>query len=377
MVLPEHQLKASALQRRLGEILIEEHQITAEQLDEASEYQSIYGGRLGTSLIELGLVDEEQLAHILSQQLKQHYIKPELLMNVPQVILNLVPRQLALKYHIVPYHKEQGKLYLAMSDTANLCVIDELSFQLGHILVPLAIPEVRLMVALKKHYGMVLSHRFEQLETQLKYRTKAAPKLTPETQTTFRAATEEPAWPLLGEDETSEDTYFNFAPADTEISVTVLCQRLIAATDRNDIANALIDYLGSRFKGCALLMVRATTATGWLCSHDHREQTDFNQLTIPLQEPSVLNLVAENRTFFLGSIADTPQNNKLLSAFTCKPPQTALVIPIQVKERLVGIVYIQDRLDQLEMHFVELQKLVHKTEMAFATLILKNKILAT
>ena len=54
MDLPEYQLKANALQRRLGDYLLAEEALSPEQLDEAIEYQCIYGGRLGTSLVELG-----------------------------------------------------------------------------------------------------------------------------------------------------------------------------------------------------------------------------------------------------------------------------------------------------------------------------------
>lgn len=387
MDLPEYQLKSNTLQRRLGDYLINEGKISPEQLDEAIEYQCIFGGKLGTSLIELGLIEEEQLAQILSQQLKLHYIKPELLMNVPESILKLVPKSLALKHQVVPYHKEKGKLFLAMTDSSNLAVIDELAFQLNHIIIPLAIPEVRLMLALKKHYGLGLSPRFESLEAQINSRgqTAAKPpvkkKVTPPKQKTEPIQQEE-AWPLLGEEdyagaETDNSAYFDFGTSTKEMSQTSLSQQLVSATDRNDISRSLINYLGQEFAASAMFMVRSTMVHGWLAQHGNVEPPGFDRLRIPLQEHSIFNQIIGSKSYFIGSVSDTPQNRHLLEFFNSQPPQPALLVPLMVKDRLVSILYIQDRLEILEKNFTEVQNLARKAEMAFTLLILKNKILTT
>ncbi len=381
MDLPEYQLKANTLQRRLGDYLLAEEILNHEQLDEAIEAQCIYGGRLGTSLVELGFISEENLAQILSQQLKLHYIKPELLMNVPHAILNLVPKKLALKYRIVPYHQEGRRLFLAMNDASNLADIDELSFLLDHIIVPLAIPEVRLMLALKKHYGLELSPRFESFTTNLTRRTRTVTKPTPPVEKK-NDSSEEEVWPLLGEEDfsggdPSGDAYFNFETPAIVLSYTSLCQQLAAASDRNDIARAMINYLGQEFAACALLMVRPTSVSGWLAITNGVEPSGFDQFSISLQEHSVFSLVVNNKKHYLGPVADTPQNTKLLRFFQATPPQNALVIPLSVRDRLVSVLYIQDHLGALEGRFGELLNLAKKAEMSFTLLILKNKILTT
>lgn len=381
MDLPEHQLKTNMLQRRLGDCLLSEGILQPEQLDEAIEYQCIYGARLGTSLVELGFVTEEHLAQVLSQQLKLHYIKPILLMKVPAPILNLVPKKLALKYRIVPYHKEGRRLFLAMSDASNLADIDELSFQLDHIIIPLAIPEIRLMLALKKHYGLELSPRFESLSANLKRRAQATIKAATMTNKSTKTQEDE-AWPLLGDEtytgeEATDDAYFNVETPPLELSYTSLCQQLAAATDRNDIARALINYLGQEFSASALLMARPTCISGWLANSGGIEPNNFDQLSISLQEHSVFNLVVKNKKYYLGPITDTPQNTRLLSFFETTPSQDALVMPLLVRDRLVCVLYIQDQLKVLQGRISELQNLAKKAEMAFTLLILKNKILTT
>lgn len=161
------------------------------------------------------------------------------------------------------------------------------------------------------------------------------------------------------------------------MSLTSLSQQLAAASDRNDIARSLINYLAQEFSTSALFMVRSTIVTGWLAQHKNMEPAGFDLLNIPLQEQSVFNQVVNSKSHFLGSVADTPQNRNLLAFFDSKPPQTALIIPLLVRDRLVGLLYVQDNLELIEKRFTELQNLARKMEMSFTLLILKNKIMTT
>jgi len=406
--IPETQLKNHVLHRRLGDDLIAEGLLALDQLEEAIEYQCIYGGKLGTSLVELGIVEEDQLAKVLSQQLRLHYIKPELLMNVPKETLQLVPREIAIKYKVVPYHKEGRRLFLAMTDATNLTFIDDLSFKLNHIIIPLAIPEIRLMLALKKHYGLQLSPRFEALSAQLNRRAKAKQKSVPAKKPApgAKANPAEPAqidlnaeetWPMLGDEEydemsdlvepekedlaeksepiSSDEAYFDFEISSYEISYTSLCQQLVAARDRNDIARALINYLSPDFFTCGLFMVRPTVITGWLASCKGAEPLGFDGFSIPQDQNSIFDVVIKNKVPFLGMVTDTPLHRDLLALFGTKPPQASLLLPLLVRDRLVSVIYLLDQMEALEKRFSELNNLIQKAEMAFTMLILKNKLL--
>ncbi len=393
MNLPEQKNSRNSNPRRLGECLLAEGLINTTQLDEAIEYQCIYGGKLGTSLIELGLVDEEQMARVLSRQLHLHYIKPDRLMNVPPAILDLIPDRIALRHQVVPYHEEGRKLYVALNDSGNLKLIDELSFQLNHIIIPLAIPEIRLLLALKKHYGMLLTPRYETLAVQMQRRKLAARKQRPQSQqqaaqqhpqagpvkTALRELPAEDDWPLLGdadlgdEDQIAEPYSTATAAAPAEESTDIL-HRLAEARERDDIGRAVIEHVRSRFPECTLFVVRDKTATGWIGSRQDAD-ANFELLTFDLQEQSILSPVMSNRSHYLGAVIDTAQNRQLIDYFRCSLPQYALVVPLTVQERLVSILYVQGPLEKLESHFADLLYVTGKAEMAFKMLILKNKIL--
>ncbi len=374
-------------QRRLGEYFQAAGLLNAEQLGEAIEYQCLYGGKLGTSLIELGLIDENQLAKALSQQLKRHYIKPELLMEIPDSVLNLIPEKTALKYQIVPYHKDGNKLYVALNETTHLSSLDELSFQLGYIIIPLAIPEIRLILALNKHYGMLLTPRYKALSGQIKRRMQAARKSKSQPPPKAKQkpeieSTDVSAWPLLGDipyavEEQEDSSYFHEEP-DREKSAEKLnlnlYQKLANAQDRDDIAKALLAHLKADFPNCGLMMVRKETVTGWL-TYVENEKQPFEQIVISLQDHSVFGLVAKSRSHYLGPLDDAPHHHTILDYFSTKLPQDVLVIPFTVQDRIVCILYIQGDLDALNQHLAAYQNIAKKAEMSFKLLILKNKIL--
>jgi len=388
---------SNSTRRRLGEYLQTAGLLNSKQLDEAIEYQSIYGGKLGTSLIELGLIEENQLAKILSEQLGHHYIKPELLMTVPSSLLNLIPKKTALKYQVIPYREDGKKLYVAMNEPKDLTVINKLSFQLDHIIIPLAIPEIRLMLALKKHYGMLLSPRYKTLARQIDRRMLAAERIGSKQSSNkdkqqkppvVESESETPSadvstWPLLGdahyaaaeEEDNDKYIYFYDKPAQKEVqNTTGLFQKLAKAQDREDIARAIIAHLKTDFPKCALMMVRKETVNGWLAAIENGKQP-FEQIVISLQEQSVFSLVATNRSHYLGPMIDSPQTRTIIDFFATQLPQDVLIMPLTVQKKIVCILYIQGDYNDLEQRLTEFKNIADKVELSFKLLILKNKIL--
>ncbi len=55
---------------KLGEALVKEALITRQQLDQALKRQVQFGGRIGTNLVELRFLEEEELSSFLSRFLK-------------------------------------------------------------------------------------------------------------------------------------------------------------------------------------------------------------------------------------------------------------------------------------------------------------------
>ncbi len=408
--------------QRLGDILVSERLLTFSQLEEAIETQCLYGGRLGTSIVELGFLSEEEIARTLSRKLRLPYIEPKLLMKIPSEVIDLVPQKLAKKHLVIPCRLEKKRLYLAMSDPTNLTVIDSLAFRLGFIIVPVVVPEIRLMLALQKYYQLDLSIRFQSLSQRLvanKHKKRESKKAAQPNPDSLTDVADEDIldldnesvnkWPLLGEEESfdilSDEEYQDLINlpkhlriktethppkigADPQVTLEVhklerkeqqpfalFCKQLSSAENRDDIAQAIIDYIAPVNGVAALLMVKEREALGWIASSAGEPLQNFETLQISLEQPSILNKVAETKVCYLGSLAKEVGNIQLSSRFGHEHPPMVLLMPLILGGRLVSLLYLQDTRERLQQIFSEHHKLANKICMAFEVLILKNKIM--
>ena len=150
--------------QKIGEILVSERLITRKQLDEALKCQVIFGGRLGTNLVEMGIVEELDLLKCLSKQMEMPYVSFEKIMSVPPDIIKLIPKEIAEEYKIIPLALEKKRLTVAMWDPSDLSSIDAISFITGYIILPVVCSELRLLLALEQYYGVKRELRYIKLQ---------------------------------------------------------------------------------------------------------------------------------------------------------------------------------------------------------------------
>ena len=136
---------------RLGEILLKANLIDEIQLRVALKEQKETGQRLGTTLVELGFVDEAVLAAFLSKQTDLPCINIANI-NIPKEVLALLPKELAYKHSVVPVRKSGGVLYLAMADPTDQDVVQAVQNVTGLRVSPMIAPEVSLKKCMARHY---------------------------------------------------------------------------------------------------------------------------------------------------------------------------------------------------------------------------------
>ena len=415
--------EATKMSQRLGDLLVSENLLTSAQLEKAIEAQCLYGGRLGTNIVELELLSEDRIAKALSRKLQLPYIDPQLLMKIPPEVIKLIPKKLACKHQIIPCRLERKRLYLAMSDPTNLTIIDALAFRLGFVIIPVVVPEVRLMLALKKYYSLELSFRLQRLSQKLAKQTQtlnttSASDKSLESDKILELAEEdilvnddidEETWPLLSEKESFDmlsdqeyqelinmpdhlrvnpeeknhpeaDTVIRTAPKVEALSTedppfTHFCKQLKSVENRDDIANAIIAHVSQKSRGVALLLVKDGEVHGWKGAWEGKSLDDFEQLQISLTQPSVLQTVSVSKAHYLGPLPMEVDNILLSTRFNHQTPESVLVMPLTLGGRLVCLLYLQDFGEDILRQLPEYQKLIYKVSMAFEILILKNKIL--
>lgn len=104
--------------KRLGEMLVDAGVLTEKQIDEAVALQKGTGKRLGAILVEHGFINETQLIEVLRMQLGIDFIDLNKT-KIDPYMASVVPKNIAVKYHVVPVRKENGTLVLAMEDPLN------------------------------------------------------------------------------------------------------------------------------------------------------------------------------------------------------------------------------------------------------------------
>ena len=112
-------------QKRLGEILIDDDIITQKQLKAALDQQREGGGFLGQILIEQNAVSQDTLISYLAKQCQIPHLS---LLNyrIGKEALAQVPRELCLKYYLIPVDKMGRILTLAMVDPLDTEALEEI-----------------------------------------------------------------------------------------------------------------------------------------------------------------------------------------------------------------------------------------------------------
>ena len=387
---------------RIGELLVSAGRITPAQLDETLKGQAIFGGRFGTNLIEMGYLDEHDLAHFLSKKTGVPYAAPEQLMDIPHQVIRLIPEETVRKHRVMPLALNNRKLTLAMVDPADFAVIDEISFATGYIVVPVIAPELRMVSAMEKHYRIKREMRYISVEGGSRSRARQTQMQPPATPRKTAAAPPPPpaptreAWlapeeaevlelPMLDELDClglGEPEALPAPPAETiqylkpekDYSLEGVIEGLAQAEDRDSIADLITGHLAREFDRVAIFLLKGGKATGWTAQAGKKPVAGFETLEIPLAEPSVLKIVEETKSFHLGPLPALPRNNQLVTALGGGTSGNNLLVPLLMMGRVVAVLYVEGK-NPLGGRVPELQKLLSKASMSFEILILKNKIL--
>jgi DNA-binding response OmpR family regulator len=121
--------------KSLGRILLQRKLVTPEELSELLRQQQVQGARLATTAAQLGKADSAELLSALSEQHGVPAIDLRRL-NMPLDSLELVPKDIARRYSILPMSCEGDRLFLAMADPADRRVIEEIEFVTGKRVFP-------------------------------------------------------------------------------------------------------------------------------------------------------------------------------------------------------------------------------------------------
>ena len=138
--------------KRLGEVLIAAGVITEADLERGLALQKESKERLGTVLIANGIITEEHLMEALQLQLGVDFVDLTKV-NIPVELAQLVPKNIARAYQVVPVKVMMDELYLAMSDPLNFYAMEEVQKAVRKKVVPVLATADAIEHAMQVLYG--------------------------------------------------------------------------------------------------------------------------------------------------------------------------------------------------------------------------------
>src|SRR3954470_6491162 len=142
------------MSQRLGDLLVKEKIITHDQLDKALKAQRDSGpnSRLGSTLVHLGFVSDEEVTNFLSRQYGVPAINLQYF-EIDSSVVKLIPEETAKRYQILPLSRVGASLTIAMVDPTNVFAMDDIKFMTGFNIEPVVASESAIMEHIEKAYG--------------------------------------------------------------------------------------------------------------------------------------------------------------------------------------------------------------------------------
>ncbi|MBX7138784.1 MAG: type IV-A pilus assembly ATPase PilB [Oligoflexia bacterium] len=143
---------------RVGDLLVRTGLISPDQLVKAQEAQRTAGGGfLGTHLVNLGFIAQDDLLQTISQQYGVPIIQL-LDYSIDDSILQLVPQNLATKHSLLPIVKKDQTLTVAMVDPSNIVALNDIKFITGLDIQVAVTTEPELKLTLEKLFEKNVSY---------------------------------------------------------------------------------------------------------------------------------------------------------------------------------------------------------------------------
>ena len=368
---------------KIGDMLVKADIITMAQLDEGLRQQVIYGGKLGTNLIEMGVIDEEALAFFLSEKLGVPYVHPSQFENIPQKVIDIIPKKIVEKHKVFPVEVSKKRLSLVMADPTDMAVIDEISFLVNMQIKPVVAPEIRLTMAFEKYYGIEKDLRYISL------RNTTDVSLTTET-------TAKDIKALASSVETEEDDLLDdleFLTIDEEVEPDVEGARTVAieeevvrkytvddismdmarSEDREEVAQCVIDYINQKFSTAAIFVLWDKFAVGWKASGPSAFVEMVSGMKLAISDHMPFKRVHASKQCYLGPCCNSPLTN----AHNASNADSELIMPIIMGNEVVSFLYVCGAEEALKEALLEYNSIAVKASLAFEMLVIKNKIMMT
>ncbi len=421
---------------RIGEYLVERGFITNEELELALHRQLIFGGRIGTNLVKLGLITEDVLISLLQAFQSTKGINMRKVGSITRSVLSVINQDTAVKYKCIPFEVSGSNIKLASIDVLQPEAIKDLEHLTGKNISPYIFPEVQWTDLMQEYYDFEpetledISRREAALEIEEdesvvpidenavfekdeleqlldEYNTEVEMKTSPTEIDTaelesliekdaelFSSADKDNSW-VMEEDDSldallgDEDFFTEYrertgwkrpkVKAGEEkqfenISVAEATLMLARATNREQVAITLLTKACNDADDAFIFLVKPDAVMGWMGLGRHLEKEKFRGFEYSLLLDSLfLDLIKSGRTYKGPAIINN--NNRAIFHMLNVPwPAEICMIPIVVRSRVVAVIMMASNIKSIPAQsVVNMEILAKKAAITFEILIMKMK----
>lgn len=140
-------------ERQLGQLLVTQGKLDADDLDQALREHHKTGDRLGDVLVRMGLSSDEDVQHALADQLQLPFVKISE-HQIRKEVIEKIPAKLVNHYNLVPLEQNNGSLRVAVVDPLDIHMLDDLRLMLKLEIEPVVSTKKEIDDAIKRYYGI-------------------------------------------------------------------------------------------------------------------------------------------------------------------------------------------------------------------------------
>lgn len=143
----------ASARKRLGELLVETGLLSEENLTRVLSEQRTVRKKLGEIIVNQGLATEDEIAQALSLQLGIPLVDLANTPVEPQAI-ELIPEKVARKHLIVPISLDERDLHVAMADPLSFEAFEDVRFASGYTIKTTIATRTGVLWAIDQHYHL-------------------------------------------------------------------------------------------------------------------------------------------------------------------------------------------------------------------------------
>ncbi len=347
----------------LAAFLLGQGILTQTDLDEARNAKAVYGGRLGTNLVQLGFFQLEELAPLLSRAMDVPLPPPEWLDDPDPAALKLIPMPLVRRCKLLPLKLEKKQIHVVMLDPQDPKQLDFIATAADREVVPYVLPELRLLNLLEFHLAIDRHPRFVTVTTVAAPSKNADSKTLPAGDASgdanaYTVSTESPdpesedAFELLLEDvvtESAEEAPPSAFGATAAVSVATpasmgsletakLESRLEVAADRGEAVDIALQLARIHCQVAAIFLVTKGFVHGFRAAGEGLNGP-LSEIKLPVATESIFARPVLTLKPFRGAPPTDGIDGRLLDTLGRSEAQEVLVQPVTLRGRVVSLLY--------------------------------------